>query len=332
MSEALTLAAPRAAVPGVELIGRSQAITRVGEFVRRAAALDGGVLITAEAGSGVDSVARELHARGRHAAGPCVVVECGADEASRLDRHLFGGPPLDASSDLESVSSDSRIARACGGMLFLQDVTELPAGAQARLARIARDGEVRIDGRPVSTGFRLVASAPASIDADVDARRFRSDLYRRLAAVRIDLPPLRERREDVPDLAIRALADACAARGVAPRSFTHAALALMSALTWPGNLQELQDAVQRVVSDTSANVIQVEHLLPALRLHTASAPFAPTGSLREARTRFEREYIASVLQHHGWHMSEAARTLGIQRPNLYRKARQLGIPLPRAAE
>jgi two-component system nitrogen regulation response regulator NtrX len=335
MPDTVTRAAVRFARPAsiaIELIGRSPAIARVQEFVRRAASADGGVLITAERGCAVESLARELHARGRHASGPFVKVDCSSADAGSLDRELFGAHHLSTSVDLESVAADSRIAAARLGTLFLQDVADLPAGAQSRLARIARDGEVRIDGVTVDTGFRLVASAAASLESEMDAHRFRADLFRRLSAVRIDLPPLRERQEDVPALATRLLDDCCATRGVPGRSFTQAALALVGALTWPGNLQELHDAIDRVVTDSDGDVIQIEQLLPALRLQHTSPLFTPNGSLREARTRFEREYIASVLQHHDWRMADAAETLGMQRPNLYRKAKQLGIPLTRGSE
>ncbi len=316
----------------VELVGRSAAILRVQELVRRAAQLEGGALITAEPGADSESVARELHQRGRHSASAYVIVDCDAGDPASVDRLLFGLPPESAPTDLESVSADSRIAAARGGTLFLQNVTELRASAQAQLARLARDGEVRIDGAPIATAFRIVASAPPAIDADVHTHRFRGDLYRRLSTVRIDLPPLRDRPEDVPALAVRLLEDICAADGRAARTFTQAALALVGALTWPGNLAELRAAIGRVAADTREGVIQIEHLLPALQLHRAPAPFVPSGSLRDARLRFERDYISAVLQHHEWRMAAAAQTLGIQRPNLYRKARQLGIPLTRLSE
>ena len=115
---------------------------------------------------------------------------------------------------------------------------------------------------------------------------------------------------------------------VAPAS----AMVSASTLTWPGNLAELRTAVERVVADGVEDVIQIEHILPVLQLHRAHSPFVPSGNLREARQRFERDYIASVLQHHDWRMAPAAQALGIQRPNLYRKARQLGIPLVRVSE
>jgi two-component system, NtrC family, nitrogen regulation response regulator NtrX len=333
MADPMRLAPPRPRFGprAVELVGRSAAIRRVQEFLGRAAGTDGGVLIVAEAGSAPEAIARELHARSRHATGPFVAIECAALDPARLDRTLFG-VTAEAAAEVEPVTADSAVASAHDGFLFLQDVTELPAAAQARLARIARDGEVSIGRTRVETRCRLVASASPGVEADVDARRFRVDLYRRVSAVRIDVPPLRERREDLPPLAIRLLEDICASRGITPRTFTQAALALVSALAWPGNLKELHGAVEHAVSETHDDVIQIEHLLPALRLDRPPEPFAPARSLREARLRFERDYIASVLQHYGWHMANAAQALGIQRPNLYRKARQLGIPLARAAD
>ena len=141
---------------------------------------------------------------------------------------------------------------------------------------------------------------------------------------------MRSRRE-------KALVRHLAERGIPPRSFTQAALALIGALTWPGNVRELRDAIDRVLVDRSGSddiaaaadtdAVQVEHLLPALRLQRAGTAFTPAGSRRQARTRFERDYIASVLQHHDWHMANAAQTLCIQRPNLYRKARQLDLEI-----
>jgi DNA-binding NtrC family response regulator len=315
-----------------ELVGRSDAIIRVHELVRRAAIADGGVLMTAEPGTAIVGIAREIHDASRHAHGPWVVVECGGDDPAALDRALFGESPADAPTDLESVASESLIAAARGGTLFLGDITELPAATQGRLARILRDREVRIDRMPVATSFRPMASAPISIDADVHAHRFRADLYRRLSAVRIDVPPLRERPEDVPAMATRLLEDICLARGEKPRSFTQAAIALLGALSWPGNLEELHTTIERVAGDAEEAAIQVEDLLPALQLHRARPTFTPIGNLRDARLRFEREYVAAVLQHHGWRMADAAETLGMQRPNLYRKARQLGIPVTRASE
>jgi DNA-binding NtrC family response regulator len=341
MADTMTLADSRGArlvkmnTLARELVGRSVAIARVQELVRRAALADGGVLLVADRGADVESVAHELHERTRRPIGTFERVECADADSGRLDRLLFGAPPAVVPSDLEWVSSDSLIAAACGGTVFLQDVMDLPASVQARIARVARDGEVRIEGDPTTTNVRWIASAAPGIEADVQADRFRGDLYRRLATSRIDLPPLRDRAEDVPALASRVLDDWCAAPSCAQRTFTQPALALLSALTWPGNVAELQVVIERAAEDAPHDVIQIEDVLPALKLDNlerAPARFVPAGDLREARLRFERDYISAVLQYHGWRMAEAAHTLGIQRPNLYRKARQLGIPLARTSE
>jgi DNA-binding NtrC family response regulator len=321
----------RLAEGAVELIGRSAAAVRLQELVRRAAQMDGSVLIAGDRGTDLEPLAREVHKRGR-AGGACVIVDCGVPDAVGLERALFGSPAAVSAADLETIAADSWVASARGGTLLLTSVTELPASLQARIARIARDREVYIDGAPAATELRIIATASSSIDADVRENRFRADLYRRIAASRIDVAPLRERAEDVPEIAAHLLQEATA-EDAAPRTFTQAALALLAALSWPGNMSELRSAVERVaVTGVPGGTIQIEHVLPALNLERAQAPFTPAGNLREARLRFERDYIASVLQHHGWRMAEAAQTLGIQRPNLYRKARQLGIPVARLSE
>jgi DNA-binding NtrC family response regulator len=319
----------RGSAKAVELVGSSAAISRVEELVRRVAAVDGSVLVTARRGADVESVARDIHARSPRSAEPFVSVSCGA---AGIERALFGDPTGETPPDLEALSADCRIAAARGGTLFLEDVTELPAGVQARLARLVRDGEARVNGEPLPAALRLIVSAAPGIETEVRTHGFRSDVYRRVSALRIDLPPLSERAEDIPALAVRLLEEICAASGIAPRVFTPAAVALLGAMSWPGNLAELREAVEGAVAATTSDSIQVEALLPTLRFERAPTAFTPEGTLREARQRFEHDYIAAVLEHHGWRMADAAQTLGIQRPNLYRKARQLGIPLARSSE
>ena len=338
MADKLMLAGARTArferptTEALELVGHSPAITRVQELVRRAAPLDTGVLLTAERGAGVDSVARELHRRSRRAAAPYIAVECDAADPSRLAQLLFGTGPQIGQTDLESISRGSRIAAARGGTLFLQDVTDCPP--PSRLVSHASRATARCPSMarrwPPTCGSSPAPRRPSTPRSTT--HRLRSDLFRRLAVVRIDLPPLRDRLEDVPALAARVLEEVLAERGLKPRAFTQAALALVAAVTWPGNLSELQAAMARAAGEPGDHDIQVEHLLPALHFQHASARFVPTGNLREARLRFERDYISAVLQHHGWRMADAAQTLGIQRPNLYRKARQLGIPVTRVSE
>jgi two-component system nitrogen regulation response regulator NtrX len=158
--------------------------------------------------------------------------------------------------------------------------------------------------------------------------RFRPDLFRRLSPARLDVPPLADRPEDIPTLVVRLMLDV--SPDATARPFTEAALGLLAALPWPGNLAELRDVVHRLAA-LPAGPVKVEDVLAQIRV-AGPRPAPELGSLREARRRFEREYVAAVLMRHGWRMSEAARTLGIQRTNLYRKARQLGIPCQRRAE
>jgi DNA-binding NtrC family response regulator len=308
--------------PPIELLGESPAVVRAQALLRRAAALETPVLIVAERGIDVECVVSELQT------GCLVTLACG-DDASVVDRALFGAAAAPRRTDLVTVGTESRVAAARGGTLFLQDVTELPATVQGRLARLARDGEMLLEGQAVAANFRLVASAPPSIECDVREHRFRPDLYRRIATSRIDLPPLRDRLQDLPALVSRIVREYGERHGGPGRSFTNAALAVMCALPWAGNLAELRGVIQGALAQSADAVVQVEQVLPSLQLDRSTTAFLPYGSLREARMRFERDYIAAVLQYHGWKIAEAAHTLGIQRPNLYRKARQLGIPVNR---
>ena len=321
----------RSAVGAIELAGRSAAIGRAQDLLRRAFPSAGGVLLAAERGVDVESVARDLHGRNRSPAAPFIHVDCTL-EGGRVERLLFGAPAEPVPAELESFAPACGLAAAQGGTLFLQDVGELPSSVQARLARVLRDGEASIGGEPAGIDCWLIASALPGIDSDRHAHRFRPDLYRRLSAFRVDLPPLRERSEDVATLAMRITESICHAQQRAPIAFTHAALALLSALAWPGNLAELRGVLERVVAGTRSDTIQVEDVLPAIHIDRSPAPFMPAANLREARLRFERDYISAVLQHHGGRMAQAAQTLGIQRPNLYRKARQLGMTLTRITE
>ena len=313
-------------VPPIELVGASPAVVRAQALLRRAAALETPVLLVAEHGVDVESVVGELHS------GRCIITLACGDDATLVERALFGAGAACRATDLVTVAAGSRVAAARGGTLFLQDVTELPATIQGRLVRLARDGEMLLDDRAVPADFRLVASAPPSIERDVREHRFRPDLYRRIAASRIDLPALRDRLEDIPALVGRLVVEYREQHGGPSRSFTNAALAVMSALPWPGNLAELRTVIQGALTRSADAVVQIEQVLPSLELDRSTTAFLPSGSLRDARMRFERDYISAVLQYHGWNVAEAAQTLGIQRPNLYRKARQLGIPVNRIVD
>ncbi len=315
-----------------ELVGESPAVCTLLRALDQVAAGQGSVLLVAEPGSDVESVARHVHRRSRLAAGPFVTADCGGRDPLDVTRVLFGSPVPEAPPGIEVVGRDGHLALAGGGTLLLREADELPGLLQDRLARIARDGELRTAADEAPFRTRLIAACAPAPGAEAERGRFRPDLYRRLSTARIEVPPLRRRREDLPAIAARLAEEICHVAGVPAKTFTQTALALLGALPWPGNLRELRGLIARLVTSIDDPTIRLEDLLAHLRLEATPAHPAAPGSLREARLRFEREYIASVLQHHHWRVGDAARTLGIQRPNLYRKARQLGIVLMKTTD
>ena len=306
----------RAKLP-YELAGTSAVVRECREQVQRALADERNVLIAAEPGLDAEAIARDIHRGATGKAQPFIVQPCAALSPAELERSLFGAASRTA-ADLGTISTTSALFRARGGMLFLSDVDELPAAVQRRLARILRDGEVRMTRRaaPVPLDVRVVASTTNRLDPGL-----RDDLLRRLPLV-VEVPSLRQRRDDVP-----AIAEAMLAARDAKRRFTPAALTVLAALPWRRNTAELAGLIDRLTSAASDQLIRQEDVLAEVQLDRT--PTRPTGSLRDARRAFEREFIAAVLRDHSWQMRDAARALGIERANLYRKARQLGIPLRR---
>ena len=290
----------------------------------------GPILILAEDGLDPASVARYVHERQR-AGQPLIHIDCAERDVDRLQAAILdqrGQRSRAAGRDLEILGSGSALVAARRGTVFLENVGELPAAIQRGLARVLRDGEARVGGRDrVRLSARVIASAPPALQAEARDGRFRGDLLRRFGAPPVILPALRARPEDLPAIVDRVAADVSAGLGKPAPAFTQAALTVLAALPWPGNLEELRMNLQRVLRDVSGTVRQEDllHLLPIVPFQGIVRPASPAVSLREARRRFEREYIAAVLEQHDWRMSDAARTLGIERANLYRKTRQLGI-------
>lgn len=304
-----------------ELLGSSPAVLAAAAAVRAAASGRNPVLIVVEPGFSVERIGRAVAGRDPD---PFHVVDCEQGTADSLLRDLFGRAP-GRRTDVETLDADSLLARARGGTLLLANVAQLPAAAQLRLWRVLRDGEIRIGATTQPLDLRMIAGAQPGLAHEVVEHRFRRDLYERLARMRIDVPPLRERRGDLPDIIQAVLGEVCRDRGIA-RRLAPAALTALAALPWPGNLDELRLALERLAEAVEGETIRQEDVLADLRPAPPPPPtFAVSGTLREARLAFEREYIAAVLQQHGWKMSDAARALGIERANLYRKTRQLGI-------
>jgi DNA-binding NtrC family response regulator len=328
-------------------IARSAAMVDAVAGLEQALVADGGVIIRGERATGGDVFARAIHlaSTGAGVCGvsdllaravettapngtPFVVFDCAV--ANGVARRLFGSdverPGPEA---LEQVGDTSALCEALGGTLVLDNLAHLPSRLQLRLARILRDGEVRVAAmeKPVRVALRPIALIEPTDDEGVIP-----DLRRQLSQTIISIPPLRERREDLPALIRLQLADICAGLNLPPKRASRQAVALLSALPWPGNLQELDGLLRVLVLKASDRVIRQADVLSNIRLQGGPTTLMYGGSLKQARARFEREYVASVLaQHHG-RMTEAAKTLGIQRTNLYRKVRQLSVTRRRAGD
>jgi len=210
----------------------------------------------------------------------------------------------------------------------VQNVADAATKVQARLARVLRDREALLveTGEPIAFDIRPMAGVDPGFDRAVQEGRVRDDLFRRLSAICIDMPPLRERREDIPALANYYLREICAQLRVPPKTVSRAALSLISALPWPGNAVELRTLLEAVVNGLQGGRgIGLEDLLAHVRLDGGSVGVSGGGTLKQARARFEREYISTILEQHHGRISDAAKALGIQRTNLYRKMRSLRV-------
>jgi DNA-binding NtrC family response regulator len=313
------------------LIANSVAMRLVRDLVRGAAASTGSVLLVGEPGSGRALAARAIHEGGATADQPLVEIDCAAPSPQDLDRQLFGsaqGRRTHGRSDVgEVLGPGSAFVQARGGTLLLRNVLETPGRVQARLARLLRDQEAIVadDGELVELGVRVMASVETTVDGAVADGRLRRDLFERLSQVRIDIPPFRRRREDLPVLAAHMVRERCESRGLSPKSFSRSALSLVAALPWRGNGRELRELLDTLVGAVPRSVIQLDDVLAHARLDGGGTALEAGVTLRDARARFERECISAVLMRHHGRVGDAARALGIQRTNLYRKVRQLNV-------
>lgn len=340
--EQATLAAAAQAQRPVEsaaygVVGTSAAMRPVMELVARAAAAQCGILICGERGSGREMIARAIHAHSAQSSGPFIKVDCSTPVPEDVELQLFGalvkrGGNVPERRSLERVRRTSTLYEARGGFLFLEHVAEMSARAQARLVRVMRDREVFTDeGRErIPLAVRVVASGDSSLQTALEEGRLRPDLHERLSLVRIEVPALRQRREDIPALATHLLKELCQANGAPLKTLTRPALTLLSALPWRGNAPELRGLLERLILLVPQGLIRLEDVLAHTQLEGSPGPVRVDATLRQARTRFESEYIAAVLQHHHGRIADAARALGVQRTNLYRKMRRLNLMRPRS--
>ncbi|MGI8706153.1 MAG: sigma-54-dependent transcriptional regulator [Sphingomicrobium sp.] len=311
------------------LSGHSVAINTVRATLKRVAPTGSRVLITGPAGVGKEVAARTIHQWSARTNGPFIVVSAAMMTPERVEEELFG-------TDSGDVSHPGLLEQAHGGTLFLDEIADMPPTTQAKILRVLTDQSYhRVGGqRPVKVDVRVLSATSRDLAQEIAEGRFREDLFYRLNVVPVRLPPLRERREDIPDLANQFLARFAADRRIPPPLLTDEAIAALQAHDWPGNVRQLRNIIERtVILAPCERVERIEaDMLPSEVLESKSAS-SFTGSamtimgspLREARESFEREYLRIQIRRFSGNISRTASFIGMERSALHRKLKALGI-------
>ncbi|HEU4569243.1 MAG TPA: sigma-54 dependent transcriptional regulator [Gemmatimonadales bacterium] len=327
------------------MVGQSEALRAVRDLVARVGPTPARVLITGENGTGKELVARALHAASPRREGPFVEVNCAAIPSELIESELFGH--LKGSFTGAVADRAGKFEQADGGTLFLDEVGDMALPAQAKVLRALQEGIVtRIGGaKPVQVDVRVIAATNKTVEGEIQAGRFREDLYYRLNVVPVHVPPLRERREDIPALIAHFTETLSRTGGLTPRRFDADAVATLQARPWPGNVRELRNAVERILILAGGPVItpaEVARLLPddGRIVPPEGAELAGSvdaeeedgmgagggdGSFEAFREEAERQFLAQKLREHGWNVSETARAIKMPRSNLYKKIERYGL-------
>jgi len=303
-----------------QILGKSKAIQAVFDLIRRVADSPTNVLITGESGTGKELVAKAIHYNSDRREAPFIPINCAAIPEQLLESELFGhmrGAFTDAKMDKRGLFEEAQ-----KGTVFLDEISELPLLLQAKILRVIQEKEIRRVGatKPISVDVRIIAATNLNLNVEVKAKRFREDLYYRLNVIELKLPPLRDRREDIP-LLVEAFLKKCGeARGKEMKGVSESALAMLMDYAWPGNVRELENVIERAVTLSLGEKIGPDDLPPAVQgargdRRVLDEAAEKTLSLNE----IEKEYIKKILEKMGGNKYQAAHVLGIDRKTLYRK-------------
>jgi DNA-binding NtrC family response regulator len=314
-----------------DMIGDSPPMVELYEQIRRTAPTQARVLILGENGSGKELIAHALHAHSPRAGGPFVRVNCAAVPHDLFESELFGHEK--GAFTGATARRRGKFVRADGGTLFLDEVAEISLGLQAKLLRALESGEIEPVGseREVRVDVRVLAATNRDLEEAVATGEFRKDLYYRLQVVTLSAPPLRDRLGDVPALANRFLQQVLVENKLPARRLSAEALQRLATHTYPGNVRELRNLIERLAILSAGETIGSDdvtaQLSPPEATVSGSVPVL-RGTLRETMNALERELLLQTLDRHGWKMSEAARVLGLERSHLYKKLKAHGIEKP----
>ncbi len=320
-----------------EIVGSSRGVKQMIERIEKVAPTAARVLITGENGTGKELVARAIHALSPRARGPLVEVNCAAIPTELIESELFGH--VKGSFTGAFADRAGKFELADGGTLFLDEVGDMSLSAQAKVLRALEEGVIsRVgSGKSLQVDVRVIAATNKDLKAEIAAGRFREDLLYRLNVVPIEVPPLRARRADVPQLVEHFAGQVGRGAGLPPKRFDPEAVQHLAAREWPGNIRELRNAIERLFILAPGSVVTADEVDRIVGLGSSEgargassadlsgAPWLRTATFEEFKQVAERTYILAKLQEHDWNVSETARTLEMPRSNLYKKIERYGL-------
>jgi two-component system nitrogen regulation response regulator NtrX len=319
----------RAAEVRHQMVGESLGLRQVWDAIKRAAPTNATVLLLGESGVGKELVARAIHRNSLRARERFIQVNCAAIPEELIESELFGHEKGSFTGATEKQIG--KFEQADRGTIFLDEVGDMSPKTQAKVLRVLQEGEVERLGsaRTIKVDVRVIAATNKDLEQEIEKGTFREDLYFRLTVIPIVVPPLRDRREDIPPL-VRHFADLFSRdNNRRPQRFTPAALEYLQKARWKGNVRELKNTVERLIIMTPGETVDVDDLRDAVRLE-AKAPGSdnekePPGTLREFKESAERAFLVGKLRENNWNISKTAEVIGTPRSNLYKKLEQYGI-------
>ncbi|UWQ80882.1 sigma-54 dependent transcriptional regulator [Leisingera sp. S132] len=310
-----------------EMIGTSAAFRTLTGQLDKVTKSNGRVMLTGPAGSGKEIAARYIHANSNRASAPFITVNCASIEPDRMEEVLFGRETA------ERGVEPGLLEQAHGGVVFFDEVADMPLGTQSKILRVLVDQQFqRVGGSDkIKVDLRVVSSTNKDLEGEIEAGTFRQELYHRLNVVPVAVPSLADRREDIPLLAGHFIAQFNEAQGLPLRELTDEAVALMQTMLWPGNVRQLKNLVERVLilgdgsGPIEAKDLPREEEKPQEEGRVVLSGALATLPLREAREAFEREYLLTQINRFGGNISRTASFVGMERSALHRKLKSLGV-------
>jgi len=309
-----------------EIIGESPIIQELKAQIKIAGPSNGRVLIFGENGTGKELIARQIHLHSERSAKPFVEVNCAAIPQDLIESELFGHEK--GAFTGATTRRKGKFEQADGGTLFLDEIGDMSLSTQAKVLRVLQEQTVqRVGGTETfAVNVRVIAASNKDLEKEIREERFREDLFYRLNVIPFRVPPLRERREDIPLLVRHFIADYARQNGVKKKSFLDEGMELLQKYHWPGNVRELKNIVERIMIMVQKGTIGIDEIPPGIRGDSGGGQeMNYAGNLREARLAFEGKYIHRKLVENDWNVSKTAKILQIERSNLHRKIKSLGL-------